>query len=98
MTTTPVSGGQLLVESLQQLGASKCFGVPGESYLDVLDALHDTKETLKFVLCRNEGGAAFMAEAYGKLTGEPGICMVTRGRVQPTHPLVFILLCKIPRQ
>ena len=69
----------MLVKSLQALGAAKCFGVPGESYLDVLDALHDTKGALDFVLCRNEGGAAFMAEAFGKLTGLPGICMVTRG-------------------
>jgi len=79
MTKTRISGGHLLVKSLQALGASKCFGVPGESYLDVLDALHDTKGKLDFVLCRNEGGAAFMAEAFGKLTGLPGICMVTRG-------------------
>ncbi len=74
-----LSGGHLLVKSLKALGAAKCFGVPGESYLDVLDALHDTNGALDFVLCRNEGGAAFMAEAYGKLTGQPGICMVTRG-------------------
>ncbi|OWY06970.1 thiamine pyrophosphate-binding protein [Thioclava sp. IC9] len=73
------NGGQLLVESLVGLGARKAFGVPGESYLAVLDALHDTQGTLDFVLCRQEGGASFMAAAYGKLTGEPGICMVTRG-------------------
>lgn len=73
------SGGKLLVESLVALGARRCFGVPGESYLAVLDALHDTDGVLDFVLCRNEGGAAFMASAWGKLTGEPGICMVTRG-------------------
>ncbi len=79
MTKTNMSGGHLLVKSLQALGARKCFGVPGESYLDVLDALHDTIGVFDFVLCRNEGGAAFMAEAYGKLTGLPGICMVTRG-------------------
>lgn len=79
MTNSTNSGGHLLVKCLQALGASKCFGVPGESYLDVLDALYDTQGALDFVLCRNEGGAAFMAEAYGKLTGQPGICMVTRG-------------------
>lgn len=79
MNNKDISGGHLLVQSLQALGARKCFGVPGESYLDVLDALHDTQGELDFVLCRNEGGAAFMAEAYGKLTGQPGICMVTRG-------------------
>jgi acetolactate synthase-1/2/3 large subunit len=73
------SGGRLLVECLIALGASKCFGVPGESYLAVLDALHDTSGRLDYVLCRNEGGAAFMASAYGKLTGSPGICFVTRG-------------------
>ncbi|MDR0253188.1 MAG: thiamine pyrophosphate-binding protein, partial [Brucellaceae bacterium] len=61
------------------LGARKSFGVPGESYLAVLDALHDTKGKLDYILCRNEGGAAFMAAAYGKLTSTPGICFVTRG-------------------
>jgi acetolactate synthase I/II/III large subunit len=73
------NGGQLLVECLVALGATKAFGVPGESYLAVLDALHDTKGRLDFILCRNEGGAGFMASAWGKLTGLPGICMVTRG-------------------
>ena len=73
------NGGQLLVESLVALGATKGFGVPGESYLAVLDALHDTQGRLDYVLCRNEGGAAFMAAAWGKLTGSPGICFVTRG-------------------
>lgn len=73
------NGGQLLVECLLALGASKSFGVPGESYLAVLDALHDTVGSLDYVQCRNEGGAAFMASAYGKLTGSPGICFVTRG-------------------
>ncbi|NRB02012.1 MAG: thiamine pyrophosphate-binding protein, partial [Rhodobacteraceae bacterium] len=73
------SGGQLLVECLIALGARKSFGVPGESYLAVLDALHDSAGALDFVLCRNEGGAAFMAAAYGKLTGSPGLCLVTRG-------------------
>ncbi|UYV38761.1 thiamine pyrophosphate-binding protein [Rhodobacteraceae bacterium D3-12] len=72
-------GGQLLVDSLVALGASKAFGVPGESYLAVLDALHDTQGQLDFVNCRNEGGAGFMAAAWGKLTGTPGICLVTRG-------------------
>ena len=73
------NGGQLLVHSLVGLGATRAFGVPGESYLAVLDALHDTAGKLDFTLCRNEGGAAFMAAAWGKLTGSPGICMVTRG-------------------
>ncbi|MGV6873940.1 thiamine pyrophosphate-dependent enzyme [Pseudochelatococcus sp. B33] len=73
------NGGQLLVECLLALGAAKSFGVPGESYLAVLDALHDTVGRLDYILCRNEGGAAFMAAAYGKLTRTPGICFVTRG-------------------
>ena len=73
------NGGQLLVETLLALGATKAFGVPGESYLAVLDALHDTQGKLDFVLCRQEGGAAFMAAAWGKLMGQPGICLVTRG-------------------
>ena len=55
------------------------FGVPGESYLAVLDALHDVSNRFKFVGCRNEGGGSFMAEAYGKLTGKPGVLFVTRG-------------------
>ncbi|WP_137109292.1 thiamine pyrophosphate-dependent enzyme [Rhodobacter sp. SY28-1] len=73
------NGGQLLVECLVALGATNGFGVPGESYLAVLDALHDTQGKLDFVLCRNEGGASFMAAAWGKLTGQPGLCFVTRG-------------------
>ncbi|MCV6586978.1 MAG: thiamine pyrophosphate-binding protein [Marinibacterium sp.] len=76
---TDRTGGQLLIDCLQGLGARHSFGVPGESYLAVLDALYDTHGALDFTLCRNEGGAAFMAAAYGKLTGQPGICFVTRG-------------------
>ena len=70
-------GGHILLESLMALGARHGFGVPGESYLAALDAMADGG--FDFTLCRNEGGAAFMASAYGKLTGEPGICFVTRG-------------------
>lgn len=73
------NGGELLVQTLVNLGATKSFGVPGESYLPVLDALYDTQGAFDFVLCRNEGGASFMASAYGKLTRTPGICFVTRG-------------------
>ena len=61
-------GGRLLVECLVALGARKAFGVPGESYLAVLDALHDTEGALDYVLCRNEGGAGFMAAAWGGAT------------------------------
>jgi acetolactate synthase-1/2/3 large subunit len=77
MTHPSRSGGQMLVDALQIHGVDTAFGVPGESYLDVLDALHDS--SIRFVINRQEGGAAFMAEAYGKLTGKPGICFVTRG-------------------
>ena len=73
------SGGQLLIDALKVHGVDMAFGVPGESYLAALDALYDAREDIKFVSCRHEGGAAFMAEAYGKLTGRPGICFVTRG-------------------
>lgn len=73
------NGGALLMESLIGLGARQAFGVPGESYLAVLDAMHDHQDEFDFLICRQEGGAAFMAEAWGKLTGEPGICFVTRG-------------------
>jgi acetolactate synthase-1/2/3 large subunit len=73
------TGGQLLVDALKVHGVDMAFGVPGESYLAVLDALYDAREQIKFVICRQEGGAANMADAYGKLTGRPGICFVTRG-------------------
>jgi len=73
------TGGQLLVDTLRLNGADTVFCVPGESYLAVLDALFDVQGDIKVLACRQEGGAANMAEAYGKLTGRPGICMVTRG-------------------
>jgi acetolactate synthase-1/2/3 large subunit len=73
------TGGQLLVSALRTHGTDMAFCVPGESYLAVLDALYDVREHIDLVVCRQEGGAAFMAEAYGKLTGRPGICFVTRG-------------------
>ena len=71
--------GHLLVECLLAQGVTHAFGVPGESYLAVLDGFHLYRDKLTFVTCRQEGGAAFMAEAQGKLTGRPGICFVTRG-------------------
>ena len=71
--------GHLLVECLLAQGVTHAFGVPGESYLAVLDGFHLHREAIRFVTCRQEGGAAFMAEAQGKLTGRPGICFVTRG-------------------
>ena len=71
------TGGQLIVEALEANGTDRLYCVPGESYLAVLDALHDSP--IRSIVCRQEGGAAMMADAYGKLTGEPGICFVTRG-------------------
>jgi len=71
------TGGELLVEALERHGAERVFCVPGESYLAVLDALYDA--SIPVTVCRQEGGAAMMADAHGKLTGKPGICMVTRG-------------------
>src|SRR5436190_8825509 len=72
-------GGRILADALVAQGAKLAFGVPGESYLAVLDGLHDVREQLAFIVCRQEGGASYMAEAYGKLTGEPGVLFVTRG-------------------
>jgi len=72
------TGAQVLVDQLKIHGADTVFSVPGESYLAVLDALYDAN-SIRLVTCRQEGGAAMMADAYGKLTGEPGLCMVTRG-------------------
>ena len=71
------NGGQLLVNGLEQLGASRVFCVPGESYLPVLNALYDS--SIATTVCRQEGGASMMAEAHGKLHGQPGLCFVTRG-------------------
>ncbi len=75
----PQLAGHLLVQCLIAQGVTHAFGVPGESYLAVLDGLHHYKNDIQFITCRQEGGAAFMAEAAGKLTGRPGVCMVTRG-------------------
>ncbi len=100
------SGGALLVDQLERHGVDLAFGVPGESYLAVLDALRDS--SIRYVTCRHEGGAANMAEAYGKLTGRPGICMVTRGpgathascgihtAAQDATPLI-LLIGQVPR-
>jgi acetolactate synthase-1/2/3 large subunit len=78
MTTNLLSGGQLVVAALRAHRVDMAFSVAGESYLEVLDALFDAPE-IRLVTCRQEGGAAFMAEAYGKLTGRPGVLLVTRG-------------------
>jgi acetolactate synthase I/II/III large subunit len=71
--------GHLIVECLVAQGVTHAFGVPGESYLAVLDGFHAYREKIRFIVNRQEGGAAFMAEGHGKLSGRPGICFVTRG-------------------
>ncbi len=71
--------GRLLVDQLRVHGADCAFTVPGESFLAVLDGFYGVKDSVKLVVCRHEAGAANMAEAYGKLTGRPGLCFVTRG-------------------
>jgi acetolactate synthase I/II/III large subunit len=75
----PVLAGHLLVQCLIEQGITHAFGVPGESYLAVLDGFAEHSEKIRFITCRHEGGAAFMTEAAGKLTGRPGVCLVTRG-------------------
>jgi acetolactate synthase-1/2/3 large subunit len=73
------TGGHILVDQLLVHGARMAFCVPGESFLEVLDGLHDAEPRIRLINARHEAGAANMAEAYGKLTGQPGICLVTRG-------------------
>src|SRR3954468_4480709 len=86
------TGGRILVDQLIAQGVERLTCVPGESYLAVLDALHDA--AIDVLVCRNEGGAAIMADAYGKLTGRPGICFrrpLSRGFGPvgcPSKPLV----------
>ena len=72
------TGGHILIQQLAVHGAEMVFGVPGESFLEALDGFYDV-EAPRFIICRQEGGATMMAEAYGKLTGRPGIAFATRG-------------------
>jgi acetolactate synthase I/II/III large subunit len=100
------SGGRIVVDQLERHGVEIAFGVPGESYLAILDALYDSR--IRFVTTRHEVGAANMADAVGKLTGRPGVCMVTRGpgathaacgvhtAQQDSTPLV-LLVGQVPR-
>ena len=102
------TGGEHVVDALRLHGVDTAFCVPGESYLAVLDALHDARDAIRLVTCRHENGAANMAEAYGKLTGKPGVCLVTRGpgacnasigvhtAFQDSTPMV-LLIGQIPR-
>lgn len=95
--------GHLLVECLVAQGVTTAFGVPGESFLAVLDGFHKYREQIRFIVNRQEGGACFMAEAHGKLAGRPGVCVVTRGpgatnasigvhtAFQDSTPLVLLL-------
>jgi acetolactate synthase-1/2/3 large subunit len=73
------TGGQVLVDQLRIHGVDTAFCVPGESYLATLDALHDARDDIRMITCRQEGGVTNMAESYGKMTGKPGIAFVTRG-------------------
>jgi len=73
------TGARLLVDQLMIQGVNHAFCVPGESFLPVLDSLHDSSEMIKLIVNRHESGATFMAEAYAKLTGQPGVAFVTRG-------------------
>src|SRR4051812_19390806 len=107
-TTLTGSGGQILVESLLVQGVDHVFCVPGESHLAVLDGLYDARDRIRLVVCRHESGAANMADAYGKLTGRPGIALVTRGpgasnaaigvhtAAQDSTPLI-LLVGQVPR-
>ena len=90
MTTPPNTrrAADHLVDQLVAQGATDVFGVPGESFLPVLDALHE-HDAIRFLTCRQEGGAAMAAEAHGKLTGRPGICMIA----VPT--LIFLVWASI---
>jgi acetolactate synthase-1/2/3 large subunit len=102
------TGGQVVVDQLVIHGADLVFCVPGESYLAVLDALYDARDRIRLINARHEAGAANMAEAYGKLTGRPGIAMVTRGpgachaaigvhtAAQDSTPMV-LLVGQVPR-
>ena len=77
MTTR--TGGQILIDALLANGADTVFGVPGESYLEALDAIYERQNKIRFVTCRQEGGAAYMADGWAKATGRIGLCFVTRG-------------------
>ena len=77
--TNERTGGQILIDQLLINEVDFIFAVPGESYLAALDALYGARNQIKLITCRQEGGATFMAEAFGKVTGKPGVCFVTRG-------------------
>ena len=74
-------GGKILADALAGHGVEYAFGVPGESFLPALDGIHDVRDRLKFIICRQEGGASYMADAVGKLTGKPAALFVTRNKI-----------------
>ena len=79
MNTQPhPTGARLLIDALLAQGIDTVFCVPGESFLDAMDALYDHRDTVNLVVCRHEGSATFMAEGYAKASGKPGVCFVTR--------------------
>lgn len=73
------TGGQILIDALIANNTDKIFGVPGESYLEALDAVYQQRNKISFITCRQEGGAAYMADGYANATGKVGVCFVTRG-------------------
>ncbi len=105
---TSRTGGKILIDALLANGADTIFGVPGESYLEALDAIYEKRNRMRFITCRQEGGAAYMADAWANATGNPGICFVTRGpgvtnasiglhtAYQGSTPLI-LLIGQIPR-
>src|SRR3954447_4810242 len=109
MSTVSGTGGEILARSLVVQGADHVFCVPGESHLALLDGLYDEREKVRLIVCRHEAGAANMADAYGKLTGRPGIALVTRGpgathasvgihtAFQDSTPLI-LLVGQVPRK
>ena len=92
------TGGQILADALAVHGVDTIFGVPGESYLGVLDGLYHYRDTIRFVICRQEGGASFMADAYAKLTGKPGVLRSPAARAPPTPRSASTPHARIPRR
>ena len=88
------SAAEVLIDALKINAVERIFCIPGESFLAALDALYDRSE-ISLVVCRNEGGAAYMAEADGKLTGRPGVCFVTRDQVPPMPAVACMSPCRI---
>ena len=99
MSPAARSGGQLLADQLALHDVELAFCVPGESYLALLDGLYAHRDRLRVITCRHEAAAANAADAYGKLTGRPGVCMVTRGpgATHAEEPSAFVRCMVLPR-